>query len=175
MSDIGVLALRLVVGLYLIGHGGQKMFGWFDGPGLRGASGMFTMLGFRPAAFWAIVAAGGELAGGLLLVLGFLNPLGELAIAASMAVATLAVHGSKGPWALKGGYELPLTDFVVVVALGLIGPGRYSLDALLSTNLPPILDGLLIVLTVLAVVVALVTRRPQAAPVVAGAQRNQTE
>jgi putative oxidoreductase len=46
--DIGVLILRLVVGLLLFGHGAQKLFGWFGGGGLTGTFGMVDRLRFRP-------------------------------------------------------------------------------------------------------------------------------
>src|SRR5450759_3969063 len=86
MADIGLLTLRLVVGLYLFGHGTQKLFGWFGGPGLRGHAQNMTRLGFRPAALWATASTAGEI-GGLLLALGFLSPLGSLGVAASMPVS----------------------------------------------------------------------------------------
>lgn len=37
--DLGLVILRVVFGLLMIGHGTQKLFGWFRGPGLHGASG----------------------------------------------------------------------------------------------------------------------------------------
>jgi len=163
MADIGLLTLRLVVGLYLFGHGAQKLFGWFGGPGLRGHAQNMTTLGFRPAALWAAASTAGEI-GGLLLALGFLSPLGSLGVAASMLVAIIAVHWPKGPWAAKGGYELPLTNLAAAVALGLTGPGGYSLDALLGTHLPPVAAEVLAVLTALAVVAALLSRKPSASP-----------
>src|SRR4051794_12114427 len=109
MWDLGVLVLRMVVGLYLVGHGTQKLFGWFEGPGLRGAHGGFTMLRFRPAQLWVGLALTGEVGGGLLLVLGLLSPLGPLGVAAAMLVAMVAVHWDKGLWIAKGGIELTLT------------------------------------------------------------------
>src|SRR5438132_12714787 len=97
MADVGLLVLRLVVGLYLFGHGAQKRFGWFEGPGLRGAHGfMGGMLGFRPAALWTAALVAGEVGGGLLLALGLLSPLGPLGVATTMLVATIAVHWDKG-------------------------------------------------------------------------------
>jgi putative oxidoreductase len=85
MADLGLLILRLVVGLYLFGHGVQKLFGWFGGPGLRKHAQNMTRMGFRQAELWAIASTAGEV-GGLLLALGFLSPLGSLGIAASMNV-----------------------------------------------------------------------------------------
>jgi len=134
--DGALLLLRLVVGLYLFGHGAQKLFGWFGGPGLKGATAGMSALRFRPAPFWALIGALSETAGGLLFALGLLSPLGALGIAAAMLVAILAVHWHNGVWAQQGGYELPLTNLAVAAAGGLTGPGRFSLDAALGIALP---------------------------------------
>lgn len=164
MSDLGLLLLRLVLGLYLMGHGSQKLLGWFGGPGLKGATAMFAGMGFRPAQLWVLMAAGGEFAGGIGVALGFLSPLGPLAVAAAMAVATFGVHWAKGPWAMQGGYELSLVDLVIAVALGLTGPGRFSLDAVLHTTVPTVVALVLTALTIVVVLVAMAGRqRPAAA------------
>jgi putative oxidoreductase len=161
--DIALLILRVVVGLLLVGHGSQKLFGWFGGPGLKGTAGFLGgMLGFRPATPWAWASALAETLGGLGLLLGFLNPLGSLGIAASMLTAIGSVHWGKGPWATNGGWELPLTNLAAVVAVGLIGPGRYSVDSALGISLPEpwtwIVVGLLVII---GVAVGLGTRSRQ--------------
>src|SRR5579871_2934104 len=82
MADSGILILRLVVGLYIAAHGAQKLFGWFDGPGLNGTIGaMGGGLGFRPASLWVTVLTLAEVVGGALMVLGFLGPIGPLSVA----------------------------------------------------------------------------------------------
>ena len=48
MGNLAALVLRAVLGLLLAGHGSQKLFGWFDGPGPEGTSGFMEMLGLRP-------------------------------------------------------------------------------------------------------------------------------
>src|SRR5713101_3563034 len=113
--DTALVILRVVVGLYLVGHGVQK-FGFFGGYGLRQTAGMMGgMLGFRPALFWTAMAALGEAGGGALMVLGLLGPIGPLAAAATMVVA-MSTHISKGVWGQKGGVEMPLTYLVVAIA-----------------------------------------------------------
>src|SRR3977135_1194414 len=93
MFDLGILALRLVLGAVFLGHGAQKAFGAFGGPGFEGAAGFVGSLGFRPARVWAAVAVGGELAAGFLFLLGLLTPLAGLLVLGPMAVAI-----AKGNW-----------------------------------------------------------------------------
>lgn len=133
--DTGLLILRVVFGLVMIGHGTQKLFGWFGGPGPRQASGFVASRGFAPAMFWTLTGSASETAGGLLLLLGFLTPLGSIAIAAAMLTAIVGFHWPKF-WAAEGGYEHALTMLTAAVAIGITGPGAYSIDAALGTSLP---------------------------------------
>jgi putative oxidoreductase len=135
MRDSGILALRLTVGGYLAVHGAQKLFGHFDGPGLDNAGAFFDHMGLKPGKPFAALAAGSELAGGLLTATGLGSPVGPFTIAAAMAVA-VTFHLDNGPMGQKGGYELPLTDMMAGLALALTGPGRYSLDQVLPRSLP---------------------------------------
>ena len=77
-----------------------------------------------------------EPGGGLLMALGFLNPLGPIAVMAAMATAWLKPHWGKPLWATAGGGELPATYLTIALALALAGPGAYSLDALLGVRVP---------------------------------------
>jgi putative oxidoreductase len=163
LMDVGLLLLRLVIGFYLFGHGSQKLFGWFGGGGMAQTEGGMQHLGFRPARIWALSAGLTEAVGGLLLALGLLNPLGSLAIAATMLVAIPSVHLGRGLFATTGGPELPLTNLAAVLALGLAGPGRFSLDSWLGFVLPEPLAGVVVgVLVLLGAALALATRRPVA-------------
>ena len=91
MANLGVLVLRATMGGLLAGHGAQKLFGSFNGPGLESTSEFMEMLGLNPGRPWAYLAGLSEL-GGALTVLGFLNPLGPLGIIGSMAMAWATAH-----------------------------------------------------------------------------------
>ena len=163
MAAFGLLILRVVVGLILAGHGAQKLFGWWGGQGMEGWTQMVAKLRIRPAQPWAWIAALAEFGGGILLALGFLSPLGNLAIAGSMLVAIATVHLPRGFWITKGGYEFNLALLAAVAALALTGPGAYSLDAALRIQLPEPLTLLVgTILLVVGVAVTLATRSPQA-------------
>src|SRR5271170_2477782 len=123
--DIALLGSRLVVGGYLAVHGAQKLFGSFDGPGLEPVAGHFEAIGLRPGKVTAATAGLSEFGGGLLIMAGVANPLGPLAVAGTMAVAS-STHRKSGALAAKGGYELALTNLAAALALGIAGPGRYS-------------------------------------------------
>lgn len=158
MGDFGLLVLRLVTGLLLAGHGSQKLFGWFGGPGLSGMAGWLGSLGLRPGRGWAVLAGLGELVGGLLLALGFLNPLGSLLVIAVMVVATAKAHWGKPIWVTQGGAELPVTNAAVALGLALSGPGAYSLDAFAGIQVPGLVTVVAVLLGAVAVVAAIVSR-----------------
>jgi putative oxidoreductase len=132
LSNLGLLALRLAVGLVFVGHGAQKGFGSFGGPGFAGATGFIGSLGFRPARLWAGLAVAGELLAGGLLVLGLWTPLAAVLVVSTMAVAVVAVHGPKGFFAQNGGYEYNLILAIAALTLAATGPGAYSLDHVLG-------------------------------------------
>jgi putative oxidoreductase len=125
--DTGLLLVRLVIGVLLIGHGTQKLFGWFGGYGLEGTGGFFHSLGFRPGRVMAAVAGLSEAGGGLLLALGLLTPLAGAALVGTLLVAA-SVHVEKGLWGTNGGYEMALVYGVLAAAVALSGPGSVSLD-----------------------------------------------
>lgn len=131
--DTALLLLRVAVGLLLIGHGTQKLFGWFGGHGLAGTGGFFDSLGFRPGRQMAAMAGLGEAGGGLLLAFGLLTPLAGAAVVGTLLVAA-SVHLDKGVWATNGGSELPLVYAVVGTTLAVAGPGAVSLDAALGLD-----------------------------------------
>ncbi|MGM7700807.1 DoxX family protein [Pseudalkalibacillus sp. Hm43] len=128
--DIALLILRVVFGVTFAAHGTQKLFGWFGGHGLQGTGGFFESLGLKPGYTMALMAGLGELVGGLLIAFGFLTQLGAVLMIVPMIIAIMKVHGQNGYWATEGGFEYNLAIIAVAVAVGLAGPGLYSLDAL---------------------------------------------
>ncbi len=134
MRTMGLLVSRTVLGSYLAVHGAQKLFGSFDGPGIDGTAQGFEALGMRPAKVMATMAGVSELGGGVLTATGIADPLGPLAIAGTMVVAS-TVHRKQGPMMQKGGFELPLTNLALAVALLIAGPGELAIGPRLPKSL----------------------------------------
>jgi putative oxidoreductase len=133
--DIGILLLRLVLGLTLVAHGTQKLFGWFGGHGVNGTGAFLETLGFVPGRRNAIMAGLAEAGGGLLLALGAATPLAAAVLASVMLVAIVSVHWKNGFFVTQGGYEYPFVLGLAAVSVAIAGPGRLSVDALLGLNL----------------------------------------
>src|SRR5712672_4093980 len=106
--DIGLLLLRLTLGLTLAAHGTQKLFGWFGGSGLDATGEFFEMIGFLPGRRQALLAGLAETGGGLLLALGLLTPVAAAIVFSVMLVAAVSVHIKKGFFITNGGYEYTL-------------------------------------------------------------------
>ncbi len=135
--DAGLTVMRGVVGGLLVGHGAQKLFGAFEGPGLQGTAGFMESLGLQPGHVWGTVAAVAEFGGGLLTTLGLFQPLGSIGVISAMAMATAKAHWGKPIWAASGGAELPVVNMAVATCLMLTGAGKYSVDNALGIKLPP--------------------------------------
>jgi putative oxidoreductase len=129
--SVGLLILRVAVGLTIAGHGSQKLFGWFGGAGFTKMQAGLQAQGFKPAALWVAFAILGELGGGLSLTFGLLTSVGAAGVFGAMLVATRS-HWKNGFWNTKRGIEYPLLLLLAAVALGFTGAGAYSLDALLG-------------------------------------------
>jgi len=129
---LGLLILRLVVGLTMAAHGAQKLFGWFGGYGLNGTGGFLEQLGFFPGRRTALLAGLSEFGGGLFLALGLATPLAAALIIGVMSVAIATVHLKHGFFNQTQGYEYNLTLAVVALSLVITGAGPVSLDAALG-------------------------------------------
>jgi putative oxidoreductase len=168
-ANSGLLIARLILGTLIAAHGSQKLFGWLGGYGLAGTGGFFEQLGFRPGRTFAAAASVSEIAAGVLLVLGFLGPVGPALLLSVMIVAAVSVHWTHGLFAATNGIEVPLLYATGGLTLALTGPGAYSLDAVLGLDRlwSPGLEWAALGAGVLAAVANLAARRP--APSVAKA------
>jgi putative oxidoreductase len=133
-QDLGLLLLRVAVGALLIAHGLQKAFGWWGGPGFDGWEESLTQMGYQHADILTYVATAGQIAAGVLLVLGLFTPLaaaGALAYLVNgvLAEAMAAHEEARLSDFLTDGHEYKLILVCAVAAIILIGPGRYGLDA----------------------------------------------
>ena len=129
---IGRLLLRVSVGGLFVGHGTQKLFGWFGGHGLDATSQGFEQLGMRPGRRNAIAAGVAEAGGGAALAAGLLTPLAASTLTSTMLTAIYRVHAKNGPWSADGGYEYNLVLIAAALALVEVGPGPLSLDSALG-------------------------------------------
>jgi putative oxidoreductase len=127
-ADLGLLILRLVVGLTFAAHGAQKAFGWWQGSGYAGWHAVVDRMGFRPVPLFAAVSIAAELGGGLALAVGFLTPLAATALIGQSVVIIGKAHWPRGFWNRDNGLEFPLSLAAGVVAILLIGPGAASID-----------------------------------------------
>jgi putative oxidoreductase len=136
VNDTAPTIVRVAQGTLMAGHGAQKLFGSFGGPGIEGTSGFMEMLGMRPGRPWAYMAGLSEFGGGLLTALGLLKPLGPLGIIGAMAMATKKAHWNKPIWVTEGGAELPVLNMAISTALMIREPDAFSLDRVLGLRLP---------------------------------------
>ena len=136
MKDLGMLILRVASGGLMAGHGAQKLFGWFGGPGIKGTTGWLESMGMKPGRPWAIMAGLSEFGGGVLTAVGALNPIGPVGTIGAMSMATAKVHWGKPIWVTSGGAELTVTNIAIALAVGMVRPGKFSLDNALGIQLP---------------------------------------
>jgi len=132
MVDVGLLVLRVILGVIFAAHGAQKLFGSFGGPGLEGTAGFHGQLGIKPPSLMAVLAGLAEFAGGILIAVGFLTPLAAVALILTMAVAVFTVHLKNGFFSMNGGYEFNLALAGMALTLLITGAGALSLDAVLG-------------------------------------------
>jgi putative oxidoreductase len=126
------LATRVLIGGLFVGHGTQKLKGWFGGPGIEGLSSGMEAMGMHPARRNAYAAGLSETVGGALLAAGLLTPVASASLAGTMMVAIEKAHRPNGPWVSNGGWEYNAVLIGAVLAIAEDGPGKLSLDHLLG-------------------------------------------
>ncbi len=164
--DTALLIARVVIGLGIFAHGAQKLFGWYGGYGIKGTGGFMETLGFRPGALFATLSGLGEAGGGVLTLLGLLNPIGPALIVMVMITAIGSVHITKGFFVSNGGWELNVLYIAGALLIALAGPGAYSLDGAMNITLLAGSQTTWIILGVAAVIglINLALRRKAPAP-----------
>jgi len=128
MGDLGILILRVCLGVVFVAHGLQAVFGFFGGPGMEGFAKMLGGIGFKPALFWAYLGAYTELLGGIFVTCGVFTRISAAFIFIFITVAAVTVHLSKGFFAQQGGFEYNFVLACVCIALILLGPGKISIS-----------------------------------------------
>jgi putative oxidoreductase len=132
--DLSSALLRVIVGSTIFAHGWNHVF---RGGRLPGTARWFESIGIRPGRVHALLASVSELGGGALLVLGLLHPLAAAAVVGTMVVALIANHRKNGFFIFRPGegYEYVLLLSVTGIALGALGPGRWSIDHALGIEI----------------------------------------
>ncbi|MDF2668782.1 MAG: rane protein [Paenibacillus sp.] len=131
MLSAGLLIIRIIIGVTFIGHGMQKLFGWFGGYGPKGTGGWMESIGIRPGIVMAVLAGLLEVTGGILFAAGFLTPLAAAMIIVTMVVSIIKVHGKNGYWITANGIEYNVVLLAVALGVAFTGAGIYSIDHLL--------------------------------------------
>lgn len=126
--------LRVALGLILIPHGCQKLFGWFGGMGFEKFAMLFDKLGYKPGVFWVAVVALTETVGGLMLVFGFFTRFAALAVTIFMINAVMFTS-AKGFFWTNGGSEFAILLLVVALVFLVRGGGELSIDQKMSKEL----------------------------------------
>lgn len=137
-DSFSLLALRVALGVVVLPHGLQKVFGWFGGWGVDGTLGWFASIGIP--AFLGILAIAADFAGALALLAGIGTRVAAFGIGVNMVVAALVVHRANGFFMNWGGnqagegFELHILAAAMSLVLVLGGAGRWSLDRILATR-----------------------------------------
>jgi putative oxidoreductase len=123
-----MLLLRLILGGTMSAHGGQKLFGWWEGPGPGGTAGITARLRFRQPRLMGLLLGLTEFGAGLFFAAGLLTPFAAASIVAVMLSAITLVHWKNGFFASNGGYEFNLLLIAGALTTAAVGPLRFSLD-----------------------------------------------
>ena len=126
LTNIGILWLRILLGLGIAYHGYGKVFGG----GLEGFAKGVEAMGFPNPEFFAWAAALSEFAGGILIILGLFTRPAALMVFTTMAVAIFIMH-APDPLQKK---ELALAYWTGSFFLVLAGSGKLGLDVMFSKD-----------------------------------------
>jgi len=131
-AGYGITVLRIIVGILLMAHGSQKLFGFFGGYGLEGTGQYMASLGLNPGYLMALLSGSAEFFGGLALFLGLVARPAALVVTIMLVVAILSVHIHNGLFMANNGYEYGLALMAASLAILIEGGGRLSVDRALA-------------------------------------------
>ena len=136
--DIALVAGRIALAWIFIYYGGGKLFGWFNGPGLHRTALYFSNTAhLHPGGLFAVVGGVIEFGGAVAIALGLCTRLAGVALFGDMVMAMITVTWSTGinSVTVPPGYQLNLALAVLALIIAILGPGRFSLDALIEQQL----------------------------------------
>jgi putative oxidoreductase len=134
-ANFALLLARVWVAIMIFAHGWRHVKAVQSGPGMAN---WFESLGLKPGHLHALVVTGTEVVIPVALALGFLTPFCYGGVCALMLVAMLTNHLKNGFFlsSAKEGYEYVLSIAVLSIALGTLGPGKWSLDHAFDFEFP---------------------------------------
>jgi putative oxidoreductase len=136
--DLALAALRIALVWIFLYYGAGKLFGWFNGPGLHNtAVFMAHSAHLHPGEFFAVLGGVIEFGGAIALAFGIGSRLAGLALFGDQVMAMITVTWANGinSETLTPGYEFNLALAVMALVIVFLGPGRFSVDALIERRL----------------------------------------
>lgn len=135
-ASLGLLLLRLAVGVVFVAHGWNHIFG---GGKIAGTARWFTSLGMRPGIIHAWTASLTELGAGVLLIVGLATPLAGAGVVGVMLVAWITNHLRNGFFIFRKGegYEYVMVLTICGLMFGATGGGSWSVDHAAGIFDPP--------------------------------------
>lgn len=135
---VSLTVMRIGLGVVMLPHGLQKMFGMFGGSGYTGTMAYFSSQGIPPFVTFLILCS--EVIGSLFLIFGFATRVAAFGVLCVMLGATFLVHLPNGFFMNWGGtqagegFEYHILAIAMAVALMIAGAGRYSVDRVVYRN-----------------------------------------
>jgi putative oxidoreductase len=126
-ESVALPLLRAGLGLILMAHGSQKLFGLFGGMGLNANAALFDRFGYHPGMFWGTLVGCTEFIGGILLVIGLFTRPAALAVVIFM-IFSIQFTSAKGFFWSAGGMEYSILILLVALMFAVRGGGDYSAD-----------------------------------------------
>lgn len=126
--NLALLMLRVVLGVVMVAHGYNHVFG---GGKIAGTAGWFESMGMRPGIVHAWTASITEMGAGALLLAGFLTPVASAGAIGVLVVAWVTNHRDAGFWVFNRpteGWEYLMTLTVLALVVATLGAGQWSID-----------------------------------------------